>query len=189
MLNVPYFSSADDPPAFPTEANARIAAAVADPDISAAFTVRIRGWFGPRWLAFSGKALGAVGVSRADITVPPFVPSRVVAITYLIRARDGSFASGPAPFILHPQQASASNLSRHLRTLAPTTAFFWLSTAIASSGRGALMSYVPAHGLGHHCEYIGFRVSPSLRVTTHAVVPHAPGRPNPGVQWTRCARH
>ena len=48
--------------------------------------IKINNWFGSKWLGFSGKALGALGVwnkprnEPADnIRIPPFVPSRVVS--------------------------------------------------------------------------------------------------------------
>lgn len=41
--------------------------------------IKVSSWFGFKWLGFSGKALGAVGVWREPVTVPPFVPSRIVS--------------------------------------------------------------------------------------------------------------
>jgi hypothetical protein len=175
MHTLPDISLSDDSPVFAAEARSRISAAVADPGVASVFIVRIRGWFGPRWLAFSGKALGALGVSRSDITVPPFVPARITSLVYLTRGENGSFQEAPVPFVLHPRQPSGRNLSRHLRTLAPSTAFFWVSTGTNSSGRGAFMAYVPSGALGHTCQYIGFGLSPSLHVTVRAVAPHTHG--------------
>ena len=44
-----------------------------------AFLVKIDNWFGKRWLGFSGKALGALGVRKEKLTLPPFIPSRLVS--------------------------------------------------------------------------------------------------------------
>lgn len=41
--------------------------------------IRIDNWFGPKWLRFSGKILGAAGLWNKTLTVPPFVPNRVVS--------------------------------------------------------------------------------------------------------------
>jgi hypothetical protein len=41
--------------------------------------IRIRDWFDNKWCYFSGKTLGALGVSKfCDLTLPPFVPNRVI---------------------------------------------------------------------------------------------------------------
>lgn len=43
--------------------------------------IKIKNWFGARWLNFSGKALGALGIWKTRLTIPPFVsePSYVSA--------------------------------------------------------------------------------------------------------------
>jgi hypothetical protein len=38
------------------------------------YVVKIDNWFGKRWLGFSGKALGALGVRKKKLTLPPFHP-------------------------------------------------------------------------------------------------------------------
>lgn len=43
------------------------------------YVVKIDNWFRKRWLGFSGKVLGALGVAKAKLTLPPFIPSRVVS--------------------------------------------------------------------------------------------------------------
>lgn len=43
------------------------------------FLIKIDGWFGPNWLAFSGKVLGLLGVWNRPLRVPPFVPNRVIS--------------------------------------------------------------------------------------------------------------
>lgn len=51
--------------------------------------VTIDGWFSQRWLGFSHKELGAVRFATMDLRVPPFVPSRVLTRTCLIREAGG----------------------------------------------------------------------------------------------------
>ena len=41
--------------------------------------IKIDNWFGSRWLAFSGKVMGAFGFRSNTLTVPPFVPNRVIS--------------------------------------------------------------------------------------------------------------
>ncbi len=43
------------------------------------YVVKIDNWFGKRWLGFSGKALGALGVRITKLTLPAFTPSRVLS--------------------------------------------------------------------------------------------------------------
>jgi hypothetical protein len=38
------------------------------------YVVKIDNWFGKRWLGFSGKALGALGVRKKKLTLPPSSP-------------------------------------------------------------------------------------------------------------------
>jgi hypothetical protein len=44
-----------------------------------AFVVKIDNWFGKRWLGFSGKSLGVLSIRKKKLTLPPFIPSRVVS--------------------------------------------------------------------------------------------------------------
>ena len=62
---------------------------------------RIDNWFGPKWLAFSGKLLGALGVAKKDLTLPPFVPSRVVWQHDYQRDDDGTYQRSDAGQPLH----------------------------------------------------------------------------------------
>jgi hypothetical protein len=41
--------------------------------------IKIDNWFGSKWLGFSGKILGALGVSMGKLTIPPFVPNHVLS--------------------------------------------------------------------------------------------------------------
>jgi hypothetical protein len=42
--------------------------------------VKIDSWFGPKWLGFSHKVMGAFGVVfPGDLVIPPFVPNRVLS--------------------------------------------------------------------------------------------------------------
>jgi hypothetical protein len=112
--------------------------------------IKIDNWFGSKWLGFSGKTLGAVGVwnkphneSPASIRIPPFVPNRV------IRQRRFSgypnYNEGSSGIAIHVQIPSDQALTRRVAFHAPQTALAWYSGNSASSGRGALMSYVPCN--------------------------------------------
>jgi len=112
------------------------------------YITKIDHWFGERWLAFSGKALGAIGVRLKKLTLPPFVPSRVVNSVYMKRNEDkGAYrASEPPRMHLHRWQPSTKNFQRRVDEIAPEGAFFWYTGATAREGRGALMAYLPVGG-------------------------------------------
>lgn len=77
-------------------------------------------WFGPRWLGFCGKMLGAAGVrdfpSRRGQTPPPFHPHRLQsAVNYSIDS-DGLLQRGGDVGWLHLPIKSENNLYRSLLT-------------------------------------------------------------------------
>lgn len=110
------------------------------------YITRIDGWFGERWLGFSGKTLGAAGVHRhEDFDVPPFVPNRVVATRFLQSAGD-SYESAVPPQQLHITQCSEANLRRKIAALVPADALVWFSSESQREGRGSILAYVPSSG-------------------------------------------
>ena len=119
------------------------------------YLVKIANWFGSRWLSFSHKTLGALGIGYYELRVPPFVPRRVVSETFLVRRRT-AYESESAPARLHIEQTSASNASRKVSALAPQAALFWWSGATRSNGRGSLMAHVPSPQ-GHAGWYAEFK--------------------------------
>lgn len=110
------------------------------------YVIKIDNWFGRRWLGFAGKVFGALGVRkpRNKITLPPFIPSRVVYEQRFTRRRN-SPAYVPAVPIrpLHIRQESGENLQRRLENQVPQAALFWYSGDSKNSGRGSLMAYIP----------------------------------------------
>jgi hypothetical protein len=109
------------------------------------YLVKVDNWFGPKWLAFSHKALGALGIASSDLRIPPFVPGRVVHERYFVRADEhGDYVSADAPLTLHIRQTSSANAARRVSSLCPHAALFWWSGSTRSTGRGALMAYIPA---------------------------------------------
>jgi hypothetical protein len=85
--------------------------------------VHIRGWFGPRWLGFAGKSLGAIGGHSSSSVVPAFNPRRV-ATEYDLLVPEGV---GPQPS-LHGWRTSEANLRHEMKGMAPNgTLAEWLS--------------------------------------------------------------
>jgi hypothetical protein len=110
-----------------------------------AYLVKVDSWFGEKWLAFSHKELGALAIISTDLRIPPFVPSRVVHERYFVRddERD-DYVSAEAPLALHVRQPSRTNAGRRITSLCPDAALFWWSGSTRTTGRGALMAYVPS---------------------------------------------
>lgn len=117
------------------------------------YLTRIDGWFGERWIGFSGKTLGLAGVNfRHDFDIPPFVPNRVVSSTFLRSTPDG-YEPATLPLTLHIRQRSESNFRRKVRALVPSDALMWFSSRSHSDGRGSILAYVPS-GEGHEAWFV-----------------------------------
>ena len=129
-------------------------AAIADP--AAVHLVELDHWFDDKWLGFSGKTLGAVGVSAKDLTVPPFHPHRVRGEARYSRVGTGEYSLVVPSPPLHREQSSDDNLQRRLRLVAPATACFWYSGDAAAIGRGSLMAYLPSES-GPTGWYVGLK--------------------------------
>jgi hypothetical protein len=110
--------------------------------------IKIDNWFGRRWLYFSGKALGAVGVWQVPtdrrpnnfLRIPPFVPERVVSQRRFIAPDYREIDPGK---LLHRHVPSGIALERRAAEQEPKTALVWYSGNSMANGRGALMVYVP----------------------------------------------
>jgi len=102
--------------------------------------IKIDNWFGPRWLGFSGKIMGAVGVRWRQLTIPPFVPHRVISQRRFERLSCEEVETGEP---LHVRQTSAEAMERNVSELVPDTALVWYSGNSGSAGRGSVMVYPP----------------------------------------------
>ena len=114
------------------------------------YVVKIDRWFSAKWCRFSGKTLGALGIWKGRLTIPPFVPSRVVGEVCYEGKPDGSYLQVPPEKPIHLQQPSAENLKRFVERFDPSAAFVWYSGATAELRRGCLMAYIPvSDGYAH----------------------------------------
>ena len=131
--------------------------------------VQVDSWFDSRWLRFSGKRLGVVGVRNTKVTVPPFHPNRVLQERRLVReAGAPAYTEAPDAPALHLRISSGANITRHLHRLAPDVACVWYTSQSAPTNRGATMIYVPqadTEGAYWTC-YMAFAAAP-WRVTRH----------------------
>ena len=116
-------------------------AAITSDQPAEVYVVRIDQWFDAKWLKFSGKVLGALGVHHNPVTVPPFHPHRVVTESHFSFASDsGAFVPTFAP-PLHIAQPSAQNLTRSIARVSPSAIFFWYSGSTLDLDRGSTMLY------------------------------------------------
>jgi hypothetical protein len=89
--------------------------------------IKLDNWFGPKWLMFSHKVMGAFGVSSRDLVVPPFVPNRIISELAFIRHNSAIFVSCKPQQAVHITQASEANAARKISQLFPHAAMFWWS--------------------------------------------------------------
>lgn len=109
------------------------------------FLVRTDHWFDHKWLGFSGKVLGAVAISNNRLTIPPFVPNRVVSQeVYELNESTGSYGHTEAP-LLHIVQTSKNNLTRFIDRLTKSGVFVWFSGDTQLTNTGSIMVYVVAN--------------------------------------------
>jgi hypothetical protein len=123
------------------------------------FVVKIDHWFGKRWLGFSGKVLGALGVRKTRLTLPPFIPSRVVS-QYRYWRKGTHPGSHPD---LHLHQRSGENLQRYMDVVVADSSVFWYSGQSALNDRATFMAYISTPE-GHWPWYVGLQRRPTWRV-------------------------
>ena len=134
----------DDDPEFVKLVSRLISGAVAIHQVPGVRVYMIDNWFDHKWLGFSGKALGAIGVWANPETIPPFVSNRVVQQWRYEHDElgDGYHLIDNGRDI-HRQGSSAANLQRRVRQIVPASALFWFSGNTSVNGRGSLMAYLP----------------------------------------------
>jgi hypothetical protein len=126
--------------------------------------IKTDGWFGLRWLGFSGKILGAMGVRKTRLTIPPFVPDRIVEQ----RNFDAPNYMESEPIdAVHISCSSRKALNRYADTVSPNKAIVWYSGNSGPSGRGSVMAYVPASS-GYTAWYLGYAADATWRITEFA---------------------
>ncbi|XWN38470.1 MAG: hypothetical protein ROO71_05900 [Balneola sp.] len=108
------------------------------------YLIKIDNWFDKKWLKFTGKLLGAFGVSTNDLRIPPFVPNRVAYEKFYSKNLETElYEISKTNRKIHIVQNSESNFNRKIRTLIPETAFVWYSGNSKNNKRGTVMIYLP----------------------------------------------
>ncbi len=145
----------DDDPGFLDRVRSILAGCLADYRPAEVYLVRIRDWFDYKWCYFSGKRLGALGLSDfCNLTLPPFVPNRVLSQNhYVCASTDGDVYEPSEAPPLHIHQASEANFRRLIRRITNGGAMMWYSSGSRTTGRGSIMIYCvfsPALKFGWH---------------------------------------
>lgn len=96
--------------------------------------------FDHKWLAFSGKVLGALGTWSQDLRLPPFHPSRIVDH----RCFDSNAKLRAVDQDVHVHQRSEENQRRRVRDLMPDRLLVWYSGRSLELRRATLMVYAPS---------------------------------------------
>ena len=100
--------------------------------------IQIDNWFGTKWLGFSGVAMLQLGVRRQTLTIPPFVPNRVISQRTFVGPFYEEVGSGEP---IHLRVSSRVAIGRKASEVAPNATLVWYSANSKSTGRGSLMVY------------------------------------------------
>jgi hypothetical protein len=140
MPSIPIHVQSDDDPGF-IEGARRLLAHELSYLTDEVYLVKVDQWFGRKWLKFSAKMLGALGVALKATTIAPFHPHRIKLQRHfeLDRTANEYIRSSSAP--LHIRQTSAANLKREICGIADSGTFVWYSGDTLKNGRGCMMVY------------------------------------------------
>ena len=135
-------STQDDDPAFLCHVRSIFVGCLYEYSPAEAYVVRIRNWFDYRWCHFSGKSLGALGVSifATSHCLPSCRIASCPRITTSAATDSNAYEPSDAP-PLHIHQRSEANQRRFIRRTMNNGAMMWFSSASMATGRGSLMVY------------------------------------------------
>jgi len=103
--------------------------------------IAVDNWFDHKWLNFSGKILGALGVWKVPLTIPPFHPDRIIDQTVYRMGRLKQYEPLDTPS-LHVIQSSSQNLKRKLTDVTTSGIFAWWSGNTRANAKGSFMAYI-----------------------------------------------
>jgi hypothetical protein len=127
------------------------------------FLIRIDHWFDQKWLAYSGNILGVVSVRKSRLTIPPFVPNRVISQdAYSLDELAGSYDHAEA-LPLHLVQSSRENLTRFIDRVTKSGMFIWFSGGTQQASTGSIMVYAVTDDL-QNAWYASFERSTAWQI-------------------------
>lgn len=109
------------------------------------YIFEIDNWFDAKWLKFSGKTLGALGVWKSDTTIPPFNPNRITRWAQFEKNnRDGKwfYKKVSSPDQIHIHQSSGENLNRKISHFTKDGMFIWYSGNTEDNAFGSILIYL-----------------------------------------------
>ncbi len=130
----------DDDGGFVTLASLLINGVVRRHDAEKLYLIHIKNWFDRKWLEFSGKVLGQLGVWKSRTTYPPFNPNRVLSERLLVREVVSDAVRERSRRPLHIWQPSSNNLYRPIPD--DPVVYAWYSSGTERNERGSAMVYV-----------------------------------------------
>ncbi len=102
--------------------------------------VKVDNWFDHKWLRFSGKTLGALGIWKEKLTVPPFSPGRIDWERAYLNPFD---VESKKQTPLHKSISGPQATQRKMSDFGQDTAIIWFSGNTNSNKRGSIMAYFP----------------------------------------------
>ena len=114
------------------------------------YVTQLDNWFDSKWLSFSGKVLGALGVWKynSEATIPPFNPNRITGEGILDRIETNTetpvsykLRSNYERFI-HVNQPSGNNINRKIKHFSKDALYVWYSENTTANNIGCIMIYL-----------------------------------------------
>jgi hypothetical protein len=152
---IPIALSIDDDPCFIEIINRLVGHAIRQSRPMDVFLTRIDHWFGFKWFAFAGNVYGQLSFHKSRLTIPPFIPNRVVS-QHAFRLHEGGSYRTKRAAPLHRHQHSGLNLSRFIGNVSESGVFIWFSGDTTITGHGSVMIYTIC-GETQHGWYASFR--------------------------------
>lgn len=103
------------------------------------FIIKVDHWFDHKWLSFSHKVLGELGIWNKELRIPPFIPDRVIEESHFQKEIDGYKVKSAS--ILHIYQPSEDNTFRKIKLFSDSAIFLWYSGKTSINSQGSVMIY------------------------------------------------
>lgn len=109
------------------------------------YLFEIDNWFDSKWLNFSGKTLGALGIWKSDTTVPPFNPNRIIRSARFertVKQGEDYYKKLNQPDHIHTSQSSGENLNRKITQFSNDGIFIWYNSNAEDNDFGSILIYL-----------------------------------------------
>jgi hypothetical protein len=103
------------------------------------YVIKTDNWFDHKWVEFSGKVSGELGVWLRELRVPPFVPDRIVEELHF--QKDDKEYKLQEARNLHIYQASEENALRKIKNFTDSAILVWFNGNTNICSQACLMFY------------------------------------------------